>query len=85
MGLTRLITILLVLWLGWLLFRYFRTHLPQRRRRRPRQNAKGGVVTMCRCDYCGLHVPKQEAIYDGNATYCCLAHQQAAKQVTKDE
>lgn len=30
---------------------------------------------MLACDYCGLHVPENEAIVDGSHSYCCAQHQ----------
>jgi len=35
---------------------------------------------MVRCDYCGLYLPKEEAINLEEQVYCCEAHKQAAEQ-----
>jgi uncharacterized protein len=35
---------------------------------------------MVRCDYCGLYLPKEEAISLAEKTYCCEAHKLAAQQ-----
>lgn len=34
-------------------------------------------VTFAVCAHCGVHVPKQEAIIDGDAAYCSDAHRLA--------
>ena len=40
--------------------------------------AKHGV--MVRCNHCGLHFPKEEAISLEQAYYCCEEHKQIAQQ-----
>jgi len=34
-------------------------------------------IPMVRCQRCGLHIPKQEALNVDNRYYCCEAHKQA--------
>lgn len=31
---------------------------------------------MLECDFCGVHVPRGDALISGNRSYCCEAHQQ---------
>ncbi|MFP4160722.1 MAG: PP0621 family protein [Ectothiorhodospira sp.] len=37
-----------------------------------------GSRRMVRCDYCGLHVPEEEAVHDGNRAYCSADHHRLA-------
>ena len=39
---------------------------------RPRGPA---VQDMVRCAHCGVHVPKDEALWKAGRSYCCQAHQ----------
>jgi len=61
--------------LGWLIF-YFakrlisKTKNPGKVSRKP----KPPIDHMVRCGKCGLHVPQQEAIQDGDRYYCCQEH-----------
>lgn len=34
----------------------------------------GKDADMVRCDVCGLHVPRSEALFQGNRVYCCPDH-----------
>lgn len=50
-----------------------------------RTRGRGGAATakpaepvaFAVCAHCGVHLPKQEAIVDGDATYCSDAHRLA--------
>ena len=74
MALIRLLAILAVLWLlaqlGIRLYRMLRRPLSQK------TVAKSGKVV--RCAHCGLHIPENEALWDGESAYCTKAHQLAA-------
>ena len=37
---------------------------------------------MVRCAYCGLHLPDNEAVVSGNASYCSQAHRALADHST---
>ncbi|MCG5534505.1 PP0621 family protein [Ectothiorhodospira mobilis] len=37
-----------------------------------------GSRRMVRCDYCGLHVPEEEAVRDGDRAYCSEDHRRLA-------
>jgi len=64
----RIVIIVLVL---WVLIRIARALLRARDENRKVEQA------LTRCDYCGLHVPADEAVRDGDRSYCSDAHRQA--------
>lgn len=64
----RIVIIVLVL---WVLIRIARSLLRARDENRRVEHA------LTRCDYCGLHVPAEEAVHDGDRSYCSEAHRQA--------
>lgn len=35
--------------------------------------------TMARCDHCGLFMPRQEAVEEGEHLYCCEEHRRDAR------
>ena len=39
-----------------------------------KQQQKIKTDNMVACQYCGLHIPKKEAIESGGAYYCCKEH-----------
>lgn len=67
----RLILILLVLWLLFSLARYLQ-RLGRQRDGNPASPVKTGK--MVQCDYCGTHLPAENAITDKSGTYCCEEH-----------
>ena len=72
MGIIRLIILLLLAYLIWRLIRVTREAL------RPRQQtAVDRVARMVKCRQCGTHVPEQEAIQDGDRSFCSDAHRHA--------
>lgn len=42
-------------------------------------NAAGKTADMIRCELCGLHVPRTEAVVRNNRNYCCEDHASRAK------
>lgn len=66
----------LAIWAGVAILRHL---LRQRRlKREPSRAAKS--VDSVQCGYCGLHLPRGEAIQQGEDFFCNREHQQAAKQ-----
>ena len=62
---------LILLFVGWLLWRLLRA--------RPRTEAPTARTqrgeSMCSCAHCGLNVPESEALTGGDGlNYCCEAH-----------
>ena len=70
MNLFRLLALAAVIWIVWSLFR-------QRSRRAARPVSRPmptQPVAMVRCAHCGLHIPRPEAVRDGERYYCSAAH-----------
>jgi uncharacterized protein len=58
--------------------------------RKPRGRSKPGARplssgNMVRCDYCGLHVPENEALLSGGRRYCSREHEQLDHQLPHRE
>ena len=73
MGL-RTILLGLALWGIFLIVR----HLIRERRRLQAKPGKPKAVDSVQCAYCGLHLPREEALQRGEHYYCCQAHLEAA-------
>ena len=75
MGL-RYLLLILALWGLFLIIRHL-----IRQRRDPRNtpvNAKS--VDSVQCEHCGLHLPRNEALRQGERYYCNQAHLEASEQ-----
>ncbi len=49
--------------------------LKSKRREPPSTNHQTPAAQdMVRCSYCGVHLPRNEAILKGGKIYCCTAH-----------
>ncbi len=66
MGLKNLLIIVLVLWVGSVLWRRWQT--AQRVKR------DGGPERMVRCEQCGVYLPIGEAVARGDEAYACPSH-----------
>ena len=82
MNLIRLIAIAVVF---WLLYRLILTVLNKTKghgkpRRAPQQGER-----MVRCEQCGMHVPRSEALEQGGKYYCCEEHRDEADSWKRDE
>lgn len=71
MGLVRLIVIIL---LAALLYRWFRLWQAKRPQRKRPSRDQGQMVA---CKQCGVYLPEQEAVRDGELYYCSEAHRRA--------
>ena len=69
MGLIRLIIIVII---GWLLFRLFRHW--QNRLANKQHGSGEKIDTMVKCEECGVHLPRQNAIEDNGQFFCCEEH-----------
>jgi len=78
-----LIILILIIWrLGQAWYKRFVKNYQQNKNQSPPlTNIKPG--TMLRCDYCGLYLPENEALREGNKVYCSHAHQQLANNSKK--
>ena len=77
MNLLRIVLIAIAVWIIISMIRRWRE---QKADERMAERETPRVGTMVQCQYCGMHVPEQEAVRDGDATYCTVEHQQASKQ-----
>lgn len=72
---------LLIFALGYALYRFAvllkRRSEAQARGRRPEPDA--GPEPIVRCDLCGVHVPRSEAVFDGERRFCSAAHRDQAR------
>ena len=66
-----LIRILLIALVVWLLLRMLKNWANQQV---APKKAKPQIETVVRCQHCGLHIPKQEAIQSDNKYYCSQEH-----------
>jgi len=73
MGLSRLIILVAIIWLGWFLYqRYQQKIVNQLQKGMKKKEIKSAVIV--KCVACGLHVPKGEAIEDNGKFYCSTDH-----------
>lgn len=61
----------LIFGIFFLLLRQFRRHQNTKKINRKQQQAH---IDISRCAYCGVHIPKNEAIFRDNTSYCCHEH-----------
>ena len=73
-----LIRVLIIALLGWLVYRMIRSALNKPRGGRA---AKPVALStdMVRCHYCGIHIPKDEALQQGEHYYCSPEHRELGK------
>jgi uncharacterized protein len=69
MGLGRLLTIVILIWLGYLLYK--RLIAPTRKNKKSHSKSIENTV---RCAYCQLHIPEQEAVSRAGRHYCSQQH-----------
>jgi len=71
MAFLRVLILVLIVWLVW--------RMLMRRLLGPRQKTQGAqgparIGKMVRCEVCGLHVPVEESVSDGEHHFCGEAH-----------
>lgn len=69
MGIGRLLTIVILVWLGYLLYKRFIASSNKNKTRH-----KDTVEKTVRCAYCQLHIPEREAISRAGRYYCSQQH-----------
>lgn len=69
----RYLFLALAIWVAILIIR----HLMRRRLSAQRPSATKSVISV-QCAYCGLHLPRQEAVQQDGEFFCSREHQQAA-------
>lgn len=67
-----LIRVIIIVFIGWLLFRLFR-HWQNRISSKPTE-AGEKIDTMVKCAYCGVHVPQKTAIKYNDQFFCSEEH-----------
>lgn len=67
-----LIRILIIALVAWLLLRMIKNWA--NRAAQKQKDRRSQVETMVRCQHCGLHVPKKEALESDNKYYCSREH-----------
>jgi hypothetical protein len=65
-----IIRLFLLLFLIWMIWRFFNKKNVVKIQKKP------VTSTMIACKYCGLHIPAEEAICVGDASFCCKEHSQ---------
>lgn len=76
-----LIRILIIALLVWLVLRMIKKQLDLYKARKASENPEQ-IGTMVRCQHCGLHIPKQEAIESANLYYCSQEHRRLEEDKT---
>jgi len=67
-----LIRILLIALVAWLLLRMLKNWA--NKKAVTRKKSPDELETMVRCQHCGLHIPKNEALQSDNKYYCSQEH-----------
>lgn len=71
MALIRLISFALIAWLLWRMFKNYQNQKANTTRKTKILEQK----KMVKCQFCSLHIPKQEAISYNDSWFCNMAHQ----------
>ena len=66
----------LAIWAAVLILR----HLLRQRPLKPEPPRAAKSIDTVECSYCGLHIPRGEAIQQGEDFFCNREHQQAARK-----
>ena len=74
MNLLRILLIALAVWIVILLIRNARA-----RKQASDQRPKKQVEDMVECAHCGVHLPENEAIQDGDKYFCSESHRQQSQ------
>ncbi len=68
----------------WLVYRAIRRYIWQRKREQSARQARQ-AMNMVVCDYCGVHLPQDEAIRQGERYYCCKDHSKPGNRTNNNE
>jgi len=69
MGIVRVITLGIIIWIAWVLYRRFKQQ-KEKLTNAKRESIKAKVASVKACSVCGVHVPLDEAI-NSNGDYFC--------------
>lgn len=78
MGLSRLLMLIAIIWLGWIVYRRWRM-LRTRQAPPPVQTGQAQSGKTCKCAHCGVHIPAEEALWLEQRPFCCEEHRRAAQ------
>lgn len=76
MNLIRLLIIAAVI---WILYRMIQTRLRSRKSVSQKPDTRA-IETVVKCDYCGLHIPEEEAVRKDGKSYCSRQHLESAEK-----
>jgi len=79
MSIPKILFLLFLAWLGWRIYKgykFFQMLKQQATQTKPLQ------ASLCQCVHCGVHLPENEAIFDGSNVYCCVEHQRKGPKVS---
>lgn len=75
MNLIRLLLIFILVAIVWQLIKRWLANQSQTRQKTSSEN----LQQMVRCEECGLHIPKQEALVEKEKYFCCQEHRDKHK------
>jgi uncharacterized protein len=70
-----LLRLILLLIIGWIIWRFIKRSLSNDSSRPPAKRQSS--ADMVACAHCGLHIPRDEAVYHDDKPYCTRAHVEA--------
>jgi len=70
MGIFRLLTILLI---AWLVYALYKRYIKNKSLKRP-TNKRKNTEKVVKCEHCATHIPEHEAIVDKGRYYCSEEH-----------
>lgn len=73
MGLFRLLTFILVVFIAWRMIKNYQAKLARSKQNRERAEIPV-QEKMVKCAYCSTHIPEHEAIADGDQWFCSQEH-----------
>jgi len=72
MGISRLLILGALLWLGWFIFKRVQENMLRRKAKVSKAKLESSDIV--KCNVCDVHVPKTEAIESNGHYFCCIAH-----------
>jgi uncharacterized protein len=75
MGYLLRLTLLLII--GWLVWRFLSRALSDDSKSPPAKRQSSASADMVACVHCGLHIPRDEALYRDGKPYCSREHLEA--------
>ena len=71
MNLIRLLVIIAII---WLVYRIYQNWLASKANLNKQHAKQSEIKNTVQCSTCGVHLPEQEALQQGEEFYCCEAH-----------